>query len=339
MAKLITIFNTLLEACVQARAALPDAWSAVNCKVPTEVIDLLNKAIFAAEKAGFAPRSQTFNVITTWDYFQHGEHVYFLKEEWRSDVSNGNTLLGYQKWVEHNLESLLGTPLDGLEGLFVASMNETGEVTEEDATFFSVCTWKKGGFCDDKICDFNALDHAIEFADALAARSGVSVYSSTCNIKRTVVPECPMKSGNAVSCQHCEECLVECPDANPILAIILDGGLVQAVVSDKTSAFAGVRTVIIDYDTKSLDPEDETLGLVVQEDKSITPAYIRQETIEQATIDLNQLQDFVTDKGYGSTQQRIAACGDYPCKGCPDVNCDNDGNCLSWQYYNAGGMP
>src|ERR1039457_6847674 len=104
MATIISIIKSLLEACVQARAALPDAWFAVNCKVPTEVIDLLDKAIAAAEKAGFAPSNRITKLITSWDYFQHGEHVFFLQEEWRSEVSNENTVLGYQKWVEHQLE-------------------------------------------------------------------------------------------------------------------------------------------------------------------------------------------------------------------------------------------
>lgn len=40
----------LLEACIQARAALPDAWAAVQCNVPREVIELLNRAIEQAEK-------------------------------------------------------------------------------------------------------------------------------------------------------------------------------------------------------------------------------------------------------------------------------------------------
>jgi hypothetical protein len=345
MSTLIAIIKSLLEACVQARAALPDAWFAVNCKVPTEVIDLLNKAIAAAEKAGFAPSNQITRLITSWDYFQHGEHVHFLKEDWRSDVSNGDSLLGYQKWVEHNLESLLyDTTIDDSADVYIAGMTESGPVDEEDAAFFSVYsrTPSPNERVDD-ICDFNTKAQAIEFADALTARFGKTFYGNMCSVENTALSkECPMRSENAVSCQHCETCTVELPEGGPVLAIILDGGLVQAVVSDNPSAFAGVRTVIIDYDTDSLDPEDECLGIVVQEDESMTPAYIRLETIEQATIDLTQLQDFVTDKAYGSTQQRIAACGDYPCKGCPDENsdgsrCVNDENCLAWHYYKSGG--
>lgn len=46
------INKELLEACIQARAALPDAWAAVQCNTPKEVIDLLNRAIARAEKVG-----------------------------------------------------------------------------------------------------------------------------------------------------------------------------------------------------------------------------------------------------------------------------------------------
>ena len=39
----------LLEACIQARAALPDAWFAAKCDVPRELIELLDAAISKAE--------------------------------------------------------------------------------------------------------------------------------------------------------------------------------------------------------------------------------------------------------------------------------------------------
>ena len=47
-ARLIAAAPCLLEACIQARAALPDAWAAVKCNVPEEVIELLDRAIAAA---------------------------------------------------------------------------------------------------------------------------------------------------------------------------------------------------------------------------------------------------------------------------------------------------
>lgn len=41
----------MLEALEQARAALPDAWFAVKCDVPVEVIALVDRAIAAAKAA------------------------------------------------------------------------------------------------------------------------------------------------------------------------------------------------------------------------------------------------------------------------------------------------
>lgn len=122
------------------------------------------------------------------------------------------------------------------------------------------------------------------------------------------------------------------------LAIVLDGGLVQAVVSDNPSAFMGVKSVVIDYDTDSPDPDDECLGLVLQQDSSTVPAYMRGITIDQATIDLGQVDDFVSDKAIGNAQQRIAVCDGYPCEGSKDANtdgrrCVNETKCLAWTYY------
>lgn len=47
-ANLIAAAPDLLYALEQARAALPDAWFAVGCNVPREVIDLINAAISKA---------------------------------------------------------------------------------------------------------------------------------------------------------------------------------------------------------------------------------------------------------------------------------------------------
>jgi hypothetical protein len=44
---------------------------------------------------------------STWNYHQHGEHPAFRKEDWQQEVANKDTVLDYQSWVEHQLESLL----------------------------------------------------------------------------------------------------------------------------------------------------------------------------------------------------------------------------------------
>lgn len=130
--------------------------------------------------------------------------------------------------------------------------------------------------------------------------------------------------------------------ANPIpinLAVILDGGLVQAVVTDAPEAFKGVNTMIIDYDTDCLDKDDESLGIVLQDDGALAAAYIRATSVESAGIDLARTADFVFDKAYGANQERFAICDINPCEGCKDCNsdgerCVNEDKCLAWQYYN-----
>lgn len=48
-ARLIAAAPKLLEACIQARAALPDAWLAAGCDCPADVVELLNEAISEAQ--------------------------------------------------------------------------------------------------------------------------------------------------------------------------------------------------------------------------------------------------------------------------------------------------
>lgn len=51
IARACNTHGAMLEALEQARAALPDAWFAVQCNVPTEVITLIDRAIAAAKAA------------------------------------------------------------------------------------------------------------------------------------------------------------------------------------------------------------------------------------------------------------------------------------------------
>jgi hypothetical protein len=126
---------------------------------------------------------------STWDYHKHGEQQYVRKEDWRQDVANGDTILGYQEWVDHQLEPLLwDTDLDGVDAIEVAGCTETDghvDVTtegDEAAEFFSVYTHvpNQGVEC---ICDFNTKEQAVTFAKALAARTGIPVYGNCCDIE------------------------------------------------------------------------------------------------------------------------------------------------------------
>jgi hypothetical protein len=179
------VTSDLLEACIQARAALPDAWFAVECGVPTEVINLLNKAIAKAEASG-TEHTKTPKKTTSWNVDLHASDAFFSTEDWMSDVANRCTYLGYQAWVEHNLESLLhSTDLTGVDAIEIAGCTEADGVVdvidERDAEFYSVYTHtpNQGVEC---ICDFNTKGQAVEFADALAARTSIPVYGNLCSL-------------------------------------------------------------------------------------------------------------------------------------------------------------
>lgn len=124
---------------------------------------------------------------TTWNYHQHGEHTFFPLTDWGYEAYNEDTVLGYQDWTLHKLKNLLDdTDLDGVDAIEVAGcIDRDGnvEVTSgEKAKYFSVYTrtLDVGVEC---ICDFNTKAQAVEFARALAARTGISVYGNCCSIE------------------------------------------------------------------------------------------------------------------------------------------------------------
>lgn len=70
----------------------------------------------------------------------------------------------------------------------------------------------------------------------------------------------------------------------PTIAIVVEGGMVSAVVTDRPGLFADVQCLVIDYDT---DGADETaLTNVPQSDGTISQAYAGGQLIERAEIDL-----------------------------------------------------
>lgn len=228
------INKELLEACIQARAALPDAWAAVQCDTPKEVIDLLNRAIARAESVD---------------------------------------------QVEPIIFSQATTLLKDLVGM----LSEVEDIEHD--------------------------------------QFGCQEECALCAAKNYIAK-------------------IEEGQPSPInLAIVLDGGLVQAVVTDAPEAFKGVNTMIIDYDTECPDQDNERLGIVPQGDGKLVSAYICATSIEKAGIDLGRTADFVSDKAYGANQERFAICGNNPCEDCGDCNsdgerCINEDKCLAWQYYN-----
>lgn len=228
------INKELLQACIQARAALPDAWAAVQCDTPKEVIDLLNRAIARAESVD---------------------------------------------QVEPIISSQAATLLKDL----VEMISEVEDIEHD--------------------------------------QFGCQEECPLCAAKNYIVK-------------------IEEGQPSPInLAIVLDGGLVQAVVTDAPEAFKGINTMIIDYDCDAADPHDDTLGIIPQSDGGFTEAFIQKTFIDRAGIDLSLVNDFIRDKRYGSQQERIAVCDEDPCEGCKDCNtdgkrCVNEDKCLAWQWYN-----
>ncbi len=123
------------------------------------------------------------------------------------------------------------------------------------------------------------------------------------------------------------------------LAVVLDGGIVQSIVTDVPEAFKNVSAVVVDYDVDCPDPDDCLLGIVLDQDSELAAAHMQNIIIEPAAIDLGQVADFVSGKAYGHKQQSIAVCGGYPCTDCMDLlldeesSCANEDKCLAWLKY------
>lgn len=82
-------------------------------------------------------------------------------------------------------------------------------------------------------------------------------------------------------------------DDNLLLCVVLEGGVVKDVVSDKPEAFSGCECMVIDYDTGDYDPED--VFIVPQGGGKVSTAVGRIEPIALSGIELQpvwaQLKD------------------------------------------------
>lgn len=194
LSELIPEIRTLLDAPpsseAETYAALQAAWHFIE-DVPEDDPERTEKffALRARVRNIFwnLPRHPDPSVyVCSWDYSSHGAQQYFTISDWRSDVASSDTVLGYQQWVSHQLESLLhDVNLNGVDAIEVAGCTESDGIVEvideADAEFYSAYTHKpgKGVEC---ICDFNTKPQALEFARALAARTGIPVYGNLCSI-------------------------------------------------------------------------------------------------------------------------------------------------------------
>ncbi len=73
------------------------------------------------------------------------------------------------------------------------------------------------------------------------------------------------------------------------LGVVVEGGMIQSVVSDNPLALAAVDVVVIDYDTD--DADETTLYQVRQGDGSLSTAHVHAEAIDPAAIDLRSALD------------------------------------------------
>lgn len=70
----------------------------------------------------------------------------------------------------------------------------------------------------------------------------------------------------------------------PMLAIVVEGGIIQSLVSNVPEAYSGHKLLVIDYDDEGT-PEEE-LTDVPQADGSMADAICHMEEVDKAAIDL-----------------------------------------------------
>lgn len=70
----------------------------------------------------------------------------------------------------------------------------------------------------------------------------------------------------------------------PLVAVVIEGGMVQDIISDKPGFFDGIDFLIIDYDDESADEKD--LVDVPQADGSIADALVHDRAVCSAGIDI-----------------------------------------------------
>ena len=82
----------------------------------------------------------------------------------------------------------------------------------------------------------------------------------------------------------------------PTVAVILEGGLVQCVVSDRPNDIQPMNLMVLDYDTEGADEEE--LLQVPQKDGSVSTATGRYLGFEHADIGLASVMDQIDARGW-----------------------------------------
>ena len=81
-------------------------------------------------------------------------------------------------------------------------------------------------------------------------------------------------------------------DIQAILGVVLDGGLVQAIVSNRSQSLQHLDVLIVDYDVEDMD-EEELCKVRNGHDGTTQKAAVRSAAIEPAKIDLPALQQAI----------------------------------------------
>ena len=82
----------------------------------------------------------------------------------------------------------------------------------------------------------------------------------------------------------------------PTVAVILEGGLVQSIVSDRPGDIQPMNLMVLDYDTEGADEEE--LLQVPQKDGSVSTATGRYLGFEHADIGLASVMDQIDARGW-----------------------------------------
>lgn len=96
-------------------------------------------------------------------------------------------------------------------------------------------------------------------------------------------------------------------EAWPRLAIVIEGGVISAVVTD-SDRFEGCKVLVIDYDVEGADPDDVVAIFQTQWGR-MADAHARVAKIERATIELQHVVEGmqVRDAANEAAEQRKTA--------------------------------
>ena len=86
------------------------------------------------------------------------------------------------------------------------------------------------------------------------------------------------------------------PNEDTILGIVLDGGLVQSIVSNRPQSLQSLDVLIVDYDVEDMD-EDQLYEVIDPHDSKSQKAAVRLVEIEPAMIDLPGLRHAIEAGG------------------------------------------